>query len=260
MRAVEGARTRVVSLIRQSRSPTLWHAGKTFQSALMALRRTRWLALRRRKIQLYLGSHDVRKLELGTGQLASEGWLNTDIDPRFRRAGPPVLFLDVTRPFPFRDSMFDYITSEHVIEHVPYDDARFMLGECARVLRPGGRIRIATPDLAQLLSLYRDQDHPSSEQAAHLSWMANDVLADPTRATAVFDLNTAMREWDHQFLFDEETLREILAQAGFGEIQRFRVGESEDPVLTGRERHGKILNNEVVNEFETMCLEAVKIA
>jgi hypothetical protein len=62
-----------------------------------------------------------------------------------------------------------------------------------------------------------------------------------------------MREWDHQFLFDEATLRGILVEAGFGEIQRFGVGESEDPVLVGRERHGEILNNGVVNEFETMC-------
>jgi predicted SAM-dependent methyltransferase len=225
----------------------------------MALRRTSWLAQRKRRIQFYLDSHEVRKLELGTGQIAIDGWLNTDIDPGSRRAGPPVVFLDATRPFPFQDSTFDYIASEHVIEHVPYDDARCMLRECARVLRAGGRIRIATPDLGRLLSLYRDQEHLSDEQAAHLSWMANDVLGDASRATPVFDINTAMREWDHQFLFDEATLRGILAEAGFGEIRRFRVGESEDPVLTGRERHGEILNNDVVNEFETMCLEAVKL-
>jgi predicted SAM-dependent methyltransferase len=154
----------------------------------VAVRRTWWLGQRRSRIERYLGSHEVRKLELGTGQLAIEGWLNTDINPRFRRAGPPVLFLDATRPFPFPDSTFDYIASEHVIEHVPYDDARFMLGECARVLRSGGRIRIATPDLAQLLSLYLDQEDLSAEQTAHLRWMANDVLHDASRATAVFDL------------------------------------------------------------------------
>ena len=226
----------------------------------MAMRRTRWLAERKRKIERYLDSHEVRKLELGTGQLAIGGWLNTDINPRFRRTGPSVLFLDVTRPFPFGDLTFDYIASEHVIEHVPYDDARFMVGECWRVLRPGGRIRIATPDLAQLLSLYQDRDNLSSEQAAHLSWMATDVLANASRGTPVFDINTEMREWDHQFLFDQDTLCGMLAEAGFGEIQRFRVGESDDPVLKGRERHGGILGNDVVNEFETMCLEAVKIA
>lgn len=188
MHAAEGARARAVGLIRRSRSPTLWHAGKALQCALVAVRRTWWLGQRRSRIERYLGSHEVRKLELGTGQLAIEGWLNTDINPRFRRAGPPVLFLDATRPFPFPDSTFDYIASEHVIEHVPYDDARFMLGECARVLRSGGRIRIATPDLAQLLSLYRDQEDLSAEQTAHLRWMANDVLHDASRATAVFDL------------------------------------------------------------------------
>jgi hypothetical protein len=127
MHAAEGARARVVSLIRQSRSPTLWHAGKAFQSALMALRRIWWLAQRKRTIERYLESHEVRKLELGSGQIASEGWLNTDINPQFRRAGPPVLFLDATRPFPFQDSTFT--ASRHIVSN-SFTTSLFRISPC----------------------------------------------------------------------------------------------------------------------------------
>jgi predicted SAM-dependent methyltransferase len=233
------ARTRIVAMIRRSRSPVFFHAGKTLQFSLLGLRRIWWRARRRAIIQRYLDSDGLKKLELATGQFPTPGWLNTDLDPRFARAsnlGGGVIFLDATRRFPFADGTFDYIFSEHMIEHVSYDDARSMLCECARVLRRGGRIRLATPDLAQLLALYDDRSHLSADQAAYVRWIAAEVLGDVTRATPQFVLNTYFREWDHIFLFDEETLRTILVESGFTNVQRCRVGKSDDPELTGRER------------------------
>ncbi len=44
---------------------------------------------------------------------------------------------------PWSDSSFDAITCMHVIEHL--HDATHILGEAARVLKPGGRIYIETP-------------------------------------------------------------------------------------------------------------------
>jgi 2-polyprenyl-3-methyl-5-hydroxy-6-metoxy-1,4-benzoquinol methylase len=41
---------------------------------------------------------------------------------------------------------FDAVVLDHVLEHLP--DARSTLGACARVLRPGGRLAIATPNPA----------------------------------------------------------------------------------------------------------------
>ena len=107
------------------RSPTLFHAAKTVQSAGRGVRRAFWTATRAGAIGRYLASHEVRKLQVGAGQFPTPGWLNTDLDPTVsRRAspdGPRVVFLDATRRFPFADHTFDYAFSEHVIEHVPYD-------------------------------------------------------------------------------------------------------------------------------------------
>lgn len=47
---------------------------------------------------------------------------------------------------PFRDGSFDCVISSEVIEHVHYDESLFT--ELNRVLRPGGRLVIGTPDYA----------------------------------------------------------------------------------------------------------------
>ena len=188
------------------------------------------------------------------------GWLNSDLDPaqtsELRTAAPAaVIFLDVTRRFPFGDSSFDYIYSEHVIEHVPYEAGRRMLSECARVLRPGGRIRIATPDLARLVRLYEDRDHLSAEQEAYVRWITSTFLVDPKQTTVPFVLNNAFRAWGHAFLFDEESLRSALVESGFGGIRRHLPRESSDPELKELENHSRVVGNLELYAFETIVLE-----
>ena len=80
------------------------------------------------------------------------GWLNSDIEPKLK----DILYLDATQDFPIEDNSFDYIFSEHMIEHITYNDAKRMISECFRILKPGGVIRISTPDLSFLVDLYKD--------------------------------------------------------------------------------------------------------
>src|SRR5215470_4711811 len=90
----------------------------------------------------YLRRQHVRKLHIGCGSNILNGWLNSDLRPHTR----DVLHLDATKRFPFDDELFDYIFSEHMIEHVSYAEGLFMLGECYRILKKNGRIRLSTPN------------------------------------------------------------------------------------------------------------------
>lgn len=201
-------------------------------------------------IKSYIDSHDVRRLHVGAARNILKGWLNTDLKPRAKE----VVLLDVDEPFPLESHSFDYVFSEHLIEHLSYDTGRFMLRECFRIMRPGGRIRIATPHterLVGLLSPVRDQ-----LQLRYIDWISDKFFSEytkPNRASIV--VNNAFRSWGHQFLYDQETLRDALEEAGFVDVVSFVPGESNDENLRGIEHHGFTVGNEEMNQFETMVFE-----
>jgi len=70
-------------------------------------------------------------------------------------------------------------------------------------------------------------------------------------------VNCFFRSWEHQFLYDPQTLNAALQEAGFVDVVEFGPGESRDEHLLGIESHGRIIGEEM-NRFETMVLEAVR--
>jgi predicted SAM-dependent methyltransferase len=153
-----------------------------------------------------------RKLHIGCGSNLLEGWVNTDLEPTSSR----VTALDATKPFPFETNSFDYVFSEHMIEHINYIEGVNMLSECNRVLKPRGRIRISTPNLQFLIELYRDpqkdihQRYSAWAVATFSNWA-------PTGGPA-FVVNNFVRAWGHKFVYDEASLTASLLMTGFFKI------------------------------------------
>jgi len=216
------------------------------------LRRARSLFGPAAGVRAYLDEHDVRKLQLGAGPNELAGWLNTDRDPET----PHAFYLDATHRFPLPGRSFDYVFSEHQIEHLTYRRGLFMLRECFRVLRPGGRIRIATPDLATIGGLAGSE--LSDEQRRYVRWAIETFVPEAPRDLAAFAINNAFRNWGHRFLYDEPALHHALAETGFTDIRRYLMGESDDDALNGLEAHGVAHGDEAMIRFETMVLEAAR--
>jgi predicted SAM-dependent methyltransferase len=217
------------------------------------LRTIAWVAKRNSKITEYLRKQRVRKLQVGTSNNVLEGWLNTDIHPNH----PDVIYMDATRRFPFYDNEFDYIIGEHMIEHVDYDAAQTMLRECFRVLRPGGKVRFATPDLRVLLSLHVPEK--SEAQKIYIDWSSERFLPGVQQHKDVFVINNFFRAWGHSFLYDSETLAYALRASGFAAIKSYGPGLSDDPNLMDLESHGKEIQDESINQFETIVVEGQKL-
>jgi len=57
-------------------------------------------------------------------------------------------------PFPYAGASFDAAVCSEVIEHLKYDPAH-MLREINRVLKPGGRLILTTPNITSITALYR---------------------------------------------------------------------------------------------------------
>lgn len=203
------------------------------------------LLRRRRAISRYLRAHDAPRLHLGAGENVLPGWLNADLHDYGRR---DLVYLDARRPFPLPDESFESVFSEHMLEHLTYSEGLACLRECRRVLRPGGRIRVATPSLQKLAGLYDTE--LSDVQRRYLAWATESFVPDAGEALPGFVVNNFVRAWGHQFVYDRDTLGHALRTAGFVDIEERRVGDS------GLERH--LADAPELNEYETFVLEATR--
>lgn len=240
----EGMESRLAQRLARIDSPTLWLA------ALRAGGSLHWLArghaIRRLIVSRYLSATPEPKLQIGTGMSPLPGWLNSDLVMSD-------VYLDLTRPLPLPDETFSYAFGEHVIEHLSEGAGLRLLKQLHRILKPGGVVRITTPDLEKIIALYERRSDAVrwEDYARHLS----EHTWPHERPCQVF--NTFMRHWSHRYIYDEDDLTAKLLSVGFEAVERCEIGHSRHPALAGVERHDT-RTAEWINEAEAMSLEATR--
>ncbi|MEU1284012.1 methyltransferase domain-containing protein [Kitasatospora sp. NPDC005856] len=120
--------------------------------------------------------------------------------------------LDIAEPLPFADASVDWVYAEHLIEHVTMPVAIGWLREARRVLRPGGVLRLTTPDLARYLVGYATGDGFLAKHRRRLTTLG---FGPPMPARPAFLVNQIFRYFGHQWIYDLDELRHVLTQAGF---------------------------------------------
>jgi predicted SAM-dependent methyltransferase len=210
-----------------------------------------YIIRRRSLINEYYLKNKIIKLSLGSNISTNQDWLCSDIVP----ASKNCIYLDATKSFPFKDKSVDYIHSEHMIEHLTWSDGMKMLKESYRVLKPGGKIRIATPDLSVIINLY---DKSNDLNKRYIQWSTDKFINGINYYHSCFVINNFFRDWNHQFIYDETMLVMALTNAGFTEIKKVNYNQSEDSNLRDMEQHGINVGNIQMVEFETMIFEALK--
>ena len=198
----------------------------------------------RRIVGRYLAETRQPKLHIGCGDNELGGWLNADLHPR----SAAVLRLDAARQFPFADGTFAYVYSEHVIGSLPYQGVETMLRECYRVLAPGGKVRLVTPDLAFLVGLYGRA--PSALERRYVEWFGTTTGSASTEVG--FIVNQYMKAWQLEVVYDAAMLHDALTAAGFSDIRCCRLNDSCD----GNLRH---LANEKRMPTGLLALESLTL-
>lgn len=117
-------------------------------------------------------------VNLGCGSHYRKGWLNFDLYP----ASQDVQQANIIEGVPLDDGVADFVYHSHVLEHLTREDGERFLRECYRILKPGGILRIAVPDL---------------EDAAR-EYLRNIARCDSGESDAIDDL-----EWSHIELYDQ---------------------------------------------------------
>ena len=203
-----------------------------------------------RIIDDYLKTNKVRKLQIGAGTFNKSGWLNSDIEPQIGQA-----YLDATQRFPVPDRSFHYVYSEHVLEHLEYEQGMNMLRESYRILAPGGAVRVATPNLLKFIELFQTSKNKQMQAFMNLKM---DLFEWPrTPDPECYILNRESHDWGHQFLYTPLMLRASLQSLGFRNIKEFQPGESDEATLRNSEEriHGVMKE---ANAYETMVFQAIR--
>jgi predicted SAM-dependent methyltransferase len=192
----------------------------------------------------------AKKLAIGVGPHPLPGWVNVDLAPH----SSDVVRMDATGQFPWPNDTFSHVFSEHMIEHVELDGARNMIRECYRVLRPGGRIRIVTPDRDFLTALLKQ---PLSQlQRDYIRWSCHHFAPEETSPCAAVVVEFFPRLWGHQHIFDRGELWAEMCKSGFTEPVMCELGASMDPELCNLENEARMPPGFL--RLESMTIEAVK--
>jgi predicted SAM-dependent methyltransferase len=204
----------------------------------------------RQTISAYIKQHEIRKLHVGCGNNVLDGWLNSNYYPEASH----ILHLDATESFPMGNDEFDYIFSEHMIEHISHADGLLMLNECFRLLKPDGKIRISTPNLLFLVDLYKPDK--SALQLEYIKWATDRFIPNVGAHEDTYVINNFVRDWGHSFIYDEKTLRLSLEKAGFTNITKCELNQSDRDVFRNLENESRLPPGFL--KLETISLEGTK--
>jgi SAM-dependent methyltransferase len=159
-----------------------------------------------------------------------EGWINVDI------AGRGVDFpVDISRPLRLPGSFFDALYGSEVIEHIDLGQARGFLTEARRILKPGGVIRLTTPDVTEICRIYLGMNPTVAVDDFRAGWLDGEYSSE-------IWLNSLFNGYGHKHVYSFESLARELGRAGFTQIHRCAPQQthSQAPQLANLEqRYGQ---------------------
>jgi predicted SAM-dependent methyltransferase len=176
------------------------------------------------------------RINVGCGDVPTNGWRNFDNSLSLRLSKIPVLpyllfkvglinashyqfvkyarsneieYADATERLPLSDRSVDVLYSSHMLEHLDQTDATSFLREARRVLRSGGIIRLAVPDLRKHARRYIE----SGDADAFISAIQLTRPRPRTIAQRLKILLTGTRH--HLWMYDGDSLCRLLIGHGF---------------------------------------------
>lgn len=145
----------------------------------------------------------MTRLHLGCGKIRLPGYINVDI-----QEGPAVDRVADLRALPWEDGSVDMVYSCAAIEHFGRREWIGVLREWARVLKPGGLLRLSTADFEAAIERYREAHNLQELLGLLIGGQKDDY------------------DW-HGMIFDFATLKSGLEEAGFRDVRRYDWKQTE---------------------------------
>ena len=125
-----------------------------------------------------------KKLNIGAGEYPLSGFINMDV-----YEFPGVELICNAIKLPMEDNSLDEIFMGHSLEHNTMSEARKILKECLRVLKPLGKIGIVVPekDLTPK-HMIKGSDFPEQPYRAHHSYWTLKMLREEVKKAGFEDI------------------------------------------------------------------------
>ena len=211
------------------------------------------------------------KINIGCGDTPTKGWRNYDNSWSVRLAKKKVLtyilwksgflseaqdkfisfaknanilWADGIKRIPENDSSVDVIYSCHMVEHLEKLDVASFFKEARRILKSGGIIRLAVPNIKYQVDNYlKDGDADKFIESTHLTRKKPKTIIAKIKYLIIGDRN-------HQWMYDGKSLCNLLSSAGFEEPRILETGLTTIPdpgMLDLKERSPESVFVEAVN-------------
>lgn len=212
----------------------------------------------------------LKKLHLGCGTIAPSDWINIDNSWNAWLAKYPILkklikisglirsdllnipwpkniiIYDLTKTLSFDNNSVDCIYSSHTLEHLYLEQAKNLLKECFRILKPGGIVRIVVPDLKAFTQDYLNRNTSAD---TYLEKLRLRQTGPPTNL--VLRIYNKLNDTNsHKWMYDKNSLTHYLKLAGFKNIQSKKLYQSKIIDIRQIEQPGRL--------SDAICLEAEK--
>lgn len=167
---------------------------------------------------------------------------------------PGIVRADVTHGLGYPDSSVEFIYSSHMIEHMARWRALNLLRECARVLQPGGVLRLATPDLREWIDEYSEGNRSRGATPADVLMVKLGTYVEMPGTAAQRFVFRAFSGAIHQWLYDFESLSQLLQEAGFANVTRRDFRDGLVPDLERLEHRREGLRVEATKRLDDLVL------
>jgi predicted SAM-dependent methyltransferase len=171
-----------------------------------------------------------------------EGWISTNYQILTRQ------FMDATKSYGI--NVCEFIFADNVIEHLEYSNGERLIEQAFKALIPGGVLRLTTPDLETIAERYLTRSQRDLAQFAEDLREHNvNVFSGPDLLRITFT------SFGHHkgFIYDFQTLGDLLSSKGFCDVVKQVPGESGNPKLRGLETRTK-----PSDMWSQMAVEATK--
>lgn len=215
----------------------------------MKLHKENSLNLEKSRGSFFLEVEDRKYLHIGCGINVNERWENIDASPSLKISKLPifgryisslfhvpnwpktVVYGDIVKGLKNRNNSYDLIFAAHILEHLSLSDFHVALGNIHLYLKPNGIFRFIVPDLKQYVDIYikHFSDSTLSAKAAHDFLECSLLGYTGSRKSLYYRFREALGNSRHQWMWDQPSLFDTIAQYGFRHIRQCHYGDWSDP-------------------------------